>query len=214
MKSKFVMSLAVLLCTFGCTYEAQFEPAYVPSEAPSFLAYGKIALVMRDEQREFTYEGPPDSEVGDFTTLIVPVGEIVRNIAHQVFGNCFSEGVEFVETLEQARGYTVALTGNMEGFIYRYRRVIDQGFTSEEAQTWITPEVEVTFNVAAYNSDGDVLLDDTYASGVQSGESYQVTTRASERINEALHATLHALMLEVAADLRPKLVGECEITDL
>jgi hypothetical protein len=41
-----------------------------------------------------------------------------------------------------------------------------------------------------------------------------VTSRPAERINRTLHATLHSLMLKLAADLRPLLLEECEITDV
>jgi hypothetical protein len=205
---------AACLALAGCTYETQFESGYVPDEAPSYIAYGRMFIVMPEEQRNFTYEGSPQSEVGDFTTLTIPIGEIVESIARQVFTTCFASGVEFVEAIDYDDEFVVALSGDMQDFVYRYQRVIDQGFTDEDRQVWITPEVEISFRVRASDHDGRTILDKTYESGVSQGESYQVTSRPAERISQTLHATLHALMLEVAADLRPLLVGECEITDI
>ena len=195
-------------------YEVGFEPAYVPDEVPAFIAGGKIVLVIPTAQHTFTYTGPPESVVGGFTTLTIPIGTIVEAIAEDVFGACFADGVDVVETVDYEDEFVVALMGDMEDFAYRYRRVIDQGFLDEEAETWIVPEVEISLSVRAVNHDGRTLLEKTYASGVRAGESYIVTSRPQERINEALHATLHGLMLDIAADLRPLLVGECTITDL
>lgn len=108
---------------------------------------------MPEEQQDFVYEGSPDSAVGDFTTLTVPMGAIVRDIAAQVFSSCFARGVEFAP--ERTPGdYFIAL--DMRESLYRYARII----------------------------------------------------------NAALHATLHALMLQVAADVRPLLIGECTVTDV
>jgi hypothetical protein len=210
-----VLALAVAVAALtACSYETQYQSAYVPDEAPTYIAYGKMVIVMPQEQRNFTYEGPPESEVGNFTTLTVPIGEIVQSIATQVFTTCFASGVEFVDEIDYTDDFVVALSGDMRDFAYRYERVIDQGFTDEDRQVWITPEVEIAFTVRASDHDGRVILDKTYESGVSQGESYQVTSRPAERISQTLHATLHALMLEVAADLRPLLIGECEITDI
>jgi hypothetical protein len=208
----FVAGVATLLG--ACAYEVQFEPAYVPSDVPTFIAQGKIVLVIPQTQHAFTYTGPPASDVGDFTTLTVPIGDIVEEIAEQVFGACFAQGVDVVEMLDYDDDFVVALMGDMEDFVYRYRRIIDEGFIGDAPETWIVPEVEIAFKVRAVNHDGRSLLDKTYHSGVRAGESYVVTSRPEERINEALHATLHELMLEVAADLRPLLVGECTVTDI
>jgi hypothetical protein len=208
-----VLAWAAALCG-ACAYNVQFEPAYVPEETPAFIASGKVVLVIPQEQHTFTYAGPPQSEVGDFTTLTVAIGDIVEEIAEQVFGACFSDGVDVVEMLDYDDEFVVALMGDMEDFVYRYRRVIDQGFIDDQPETWIVPEVEIAFSIKALNHDGDTLLEKTYDSGVRAGESYVVTSRPEERINRTLHATLHELMLDVAADLRPLLVGECTITEI
>lgn len=69
-------------------------------------------------------------------------------------------------------------------------------------------------SVKAYNRAGEQVLDKVYDSGVMAGEEYLVTSRPAERINRVLHATLHNLMLELVADVRPLLMEECRITDL
>ena len=208
------MLLGTALTLGACAYELGYRPEYVPAAAPNYVAQGKLLIVMAPEQREFVYDGKPSSATGDFTTLVVPIGSIVQDIAAQVFGECFAHGVEFVDSTAGRDDYVLALEGDMQEFVYSYTKVIDEGFNEQPANVWITPEVDIAFAVKGYDRAGDVVLDKIYDSGVQSGESYRVTSKPAERINRTLHATLHALMLQVAADVRPLLLDECEITEV
>jgi hypothetical protein len=198
----------------GCAHEIAYRGEYLPPDAPSYIAQGKLLVVMPDEQRSFVYEGPPSSRTGDFTTLIVPIGTIVQEIASHVFGECFAYGVEFAASRAGHDDYVLAIEGDMQEFIYSYTKIIDEGFNAERADVWIVPEVEIAFAVKAYNRAGDMVLDKVYDSGVAAGEEYMITSRPAERINRVLHSTLHNLMLDVVADVRPLLMEECEITDL
>jgi hypothetical protein len=197
----------------GCAYEIGFDDAYLPKEPPAYVAQGKLLIVMPEEQRTFVYEGPPSSRTGDLTTLVVPVGTIVQETARHVFGDCFAYGVEVAESREGHDDFVLALEGNMQEFIYSYTKVIDLGFDSERADVWIVPEVEVAFSVKGYNRGGAMVLDKVYDSGVAAGEEYLVTSKPEERINRVLHTTVHNLMVELVADVRPLLMEECEITE-
>lgn len=197
----------------GCAYEIGYRGEYLPQEPPQYVARGKLLIVMPEEQRSFVYEGPPSSRTGDFTTLTVPVGAIVQEIASHVFGECFAYGVDFVPSREGRDDYVLALEGDMQEFIYSYTKVIDEGFNTERADVWIVPEVEVAFAVKGYNRTGAMVLDKIYDSGVKAGEEYMITSKPAERINRVLHTTLHDLMLELVADVRPLLMEECEVTD-
>lgn len=207
------VALAAALALGGCAYEVGYRPEYLRNEPPQYVAQGKLLVVMPDEQRAFTYDGPPSSSTGDFTTMTVPVGNIVQEIASHVFGECFAYGVEFVDSRAARDDYVLALEGDMQDFIYSYTKIIDEGFDPERADVWIVPEVRISFAVKAFNRAGEQVLDKVYDSGVKAGEEYRVTSRPAERINRALHATLHDLMLQVVADVRPLLMEECEITD-
>lgn len=208
-----VAAIGVALTLAGCAYEVGYRSEYLRSEPPQYVAQGKLLVVMPDEQRAFAYEGPPNSRTGDFTTLTVPVGNIVQEIASHVFGECFAYGVEFVDSRADRDDYVLALEGNLQDFIYSYTKVIDEGFNAERADVWIVPEVQISFAVKGYKRTGEQVLDKVYDSGVKAGEEYMVTSRPAERINRTLHATLHDLMLQVVADVRPLLMEECEITD-
>jgi hypothetical protein len=58
------------------------------------------------------------------------------------------------------------------------------------------------------------VLDKVYDSGIAAGEEYLTTSKPAERINRVLHSTLHELMLDLVADVRPLLIEECEVTEL
>ena len=206
--------IGAALSLSACAYEVGYRPEYLPPDAPTYVAQGKLLVVMPEDQRAFTYEGPPSSDTGNFTTLVVPVGNIVQEIASHVFGECFAYGVEFADSRAGRDDYVLAIEGNMQEFIYSYTKIIDAGFNAERGDTWIVPEVEIAFAVKAYNRVGEQVLDKVYDSGVKAGEEYLVTSRPAERINRVLHATLHDLMLDLVADVRPLLMEECEITDL
>jgi hypothetical protein len=198
----------------ACAYEIGYDPSYVPPDRPPYVADGKLLIVMPEAQRQLVYQGAPSSEVGNFTTLTIPFGTILRDIARDVFGSCFARGVEFTETRHAGSDYVLALEGDMEEFLYSYTRVIDEGFAVEEPTTWLVPEVQIQFDIRAYSPGGEVLLAKTYDSGVVAGPSYYVDSRPAERVNETLHATLHDLMLQVANDVRPLIVGSCDVRDL
>jgi hypothetical protein len=74
--------------------------------------------------------------------------------------------------------------------------------------------VRIAFAVKAYDRAGEQVLDKVYDSGVMAGEEYLVASRPAERINRVLHATLHDLMLQLVADVRPLLMERCQITDV
>lgn len=208
-------AVSAVLMLGGCAYEIGYHPEYLEQEPPRYIAQGKLLVVMPEEQRSFIYEAPPASRTGDFTTLTVPLGAIVQEIASHVFGGCFAYGVEFAPSREGRDDYVLAIEGDMQEFIYSYTKVIDEGFTGERADVWIVPAVEIAFAVKGYNRAGDAVLDKVYDSGVTAGEEYMITSKPTERINRVLHATLHDLMLELVADVRPLLLmDECEITDL
>jgi hypothetical protein len=205
---------AAALAAGGCAYEIGYRDAYLPQEPPAYVAHGKLLVVMPEEQQRFVYEGPPTSRTGDYTTLTVPIGSIVEQVARHVFGDCFAYGVEVADSREGHDDYVLALEGDMQQFIYSYTRVIDAGFGTEPADAWTVPEVQIAFAVKAYDPAGEAVLDKVYDSGVTAGEEYLYTSKPAERINRVLHATLHALMLELVADVRPLLMERCEVTEL
>lgn len=207
-------ALALLSLLTACSYQVGYRPDYVPPERPPYIAHGKILIVLPKDESQFVYKGGPASSVGDYTTLTIPIGQILRDISDKIFTACFADGVEFANDRSAGKDYVVALQPNLKSFLYRYAQVIDTGFSRENPDRWIVPEVEVTLNVSAYDSRGELLLRHRYESGVVAGKEYRTTTRPADRINQTLHATLSRLMVQVADDLRPLLIGHCKVEDI
>jgi hypothetical protein len=200
----------------GCSYEVGYEPEYVPSDEPSYVAQGKLLLVLHQADRQYVYKGPPSSDVGDFTTLTIPLGMIMDRIAQDVFGSCFAYGVAVSDSLDPAQGYVLAIEPDLSQFMYRYTRILNESFeeqAQDESEAEVVPEVQVGLSLKAYDHAANLVLDKNYQSGIVAGESYTVTSHPEERINQAVHAALHRLMVQAAEDIRPLLVGECEISE-
>ena len=209
----------------GCAHEVAFEPAYVSTESPSYVAEAEIVILMHDHDLELIYEGGAESLVGESSTITMPIGAIMREIAARVFQSCFMYGVVFTEALVPEMQYIIAIEPEIRDFAYRYDRRVEPGFVDvvpaaagggfeEVPITTITPSVEFELALKAYDAGGEVVLEKSYPSGLVSGESYVVTYRPQERINATFHTALNDIMLAVAEDIRPLLVGQCEMTDL
>ena len=206
-------SLAAALS--ACAYEVGFDTEYVTEDAPSYVADAEIVVLMHPHDTENVFQGNPTTEVGSFTTLTVPVGNIMQEITAEIFQTCFAYGVVFTQELTPEMAYIVAIEPEIMNFSFGYDRVPMDPTTEDEMPRSITiPQVEFDLSVRAYDSSGSTMLEHTYSSGLVSGESYEITNRPYERINETFHGALHEIMLDVADDIRPLLVGQCEITDV
>jgi len=207
-----VPSIATALS--ACAYEVGFDPEFVTEDAPSYVAEAEIVVLMHPHDTENVFQGNPATEVGSFTTLTIPVGNIMQEITAEVFQTCFAYGVVFTQELTSDMAYIVAIEPEIMNFSFGYDRVpMDPMAEDELPRSLTTPQVEFDLSVRAYDSSGSTMLERTYPSGPVSGESYEITNRPYERINETFHGALQEIMLRVADDIRPLLVGQCEITD-
>jgi len=198
----------------ACAYEVGFDAEYVSDDTPSYVAEAEIVVLMHPHDTERVFQGIPTTEVGSFTTLTVPLGNIMQEITAEVFQTCFAYGVVFTQELTSDMAFVVAIEPEIANFSYGYDRVPLEPIGDGEMPRYITtPQVEFDLSVRAYDSTGDTVLERTYASGLVSGASYEVTNRPYERVNATFHGALQELMLRVADDIRPLLVGQCEISD-
>jgi len=198
----------------ACAYQVGFDAEYVTQDTPSYVAEAEIIVLMHPHDTERVFQGTPTTEVGSFTTLTVPIGNIMQEITAEVFQTCFAYGVVFTQELTSDMAYIVAIEPEIMNFSYRYDRApLDPTGVDEMPRSITTPQVEFDLSVRAYDSSGETTLERTYSSGLVSGERYEVTNRPYERINETFHGALQEIMLRVADDIRPLLVGQCEITD-
>jgi hypothetical protein len=203
-------AIATLLLS-ACVTETTsgFQGRYLPQDKPEFAGKGQVMVVIPDGQRDFRWAGKASSWIGGDSILELPLGTIVEQIATDVFGTHFS-GVKFVSTRPTLTGCDIAVEGDMDQFVYSYTRVIESGFSDETQESWIVPEVDVAFTARAYDASGGQIVSNTYSSGPVAGRRYMVSSKPGERINEALHGTLHDLMDKLAADVAAAQPAGCK----
>lgn len=211
---KAIGAISAAIALVGCAYQVEYEADYVADELPSYIADAEIVVLMHPHDTEYVYQGAPTSAVGEFTTLTIPIGNIMQEITAEVFSSCFSFGVVFTESLSDDMSYLVAIEPEILNFSYEYDRARIGSGVDEEPRFLTTPRVAFELSIKAYDSAGQIVLEETYASGSVAGEPYEITNRPYERINATFHGALQDVMLRVADDIRPLLVGQCEITDL
>jgi hypothetical protein len=207
---RMAVTATALLALAGCVTETTsgFQGRYLPNDKPEFLGKGQVSIVIPDKQRDFRWAGKASSWIGSDQVLELPLGTIIEKIATDVFGTHFS-GVKFVGTRPAVTGCDIAIEGDMQQFIYSYTRVIEGGFSDETQESWIVPEVDVAFSARAYGAGGTQLVGKTYSSGPVAGRRYMVSSKPGERINQALHGTVHDLMDKLAADVAAAQPAEC-----
>ncbi|MDH3420443.1 MAG: hypothetical protein OEQ25_18075 [Gammaproteobacteria bacterium] len=216
-------TLILLLTLGGCApVEVTYEPEYLEAAVPSYLAETQILVLMEDQDNQYVFEGPPESFVGQGIDLRIPLGAITREITAGVFRSHFNYGVVFADEMPDYLPYIIAIEPEITGFSYRYDQFVDETVMEMQAVaegfepipvTVITPSIQFELDIVAYDTQGNLLLEKTYPSGLVAGESYIVTSRPHERINATFHATLQEIMLEVADDLRPLLATHPNIFD-
>lgn len=212
-----------LLALGGCAaVEVTYEPAYLEAAVPSYLAETQILVLMEDQDIQYVFEGQPESFVGQGIDLRIPLGAITREITARVFRSHFNYGVVFAGEMPDDLPYIIAIEPEIMNFSYRYDQFIDETIIDMQPvdeglelvpATVITPSIQFELDLAAYDPDGNLVLEKTYPSGLVAGESYIVTSRPHERINATFHATLQDIMLQVADDLRPLLALQPNIFD-
>jgi hypothetical protein len=198
----------------GCAYQVEYEPDYLGPDAPGFVAEAEIVILMHPHDTEEVYIGSPTTAVGDFTTLTIPLGNIMQEISAEVFRSCFSQGVVFSRTLADGMGFILAIEPEIRDFSYGYERTVYEDSAEGTTRSITTPKVEFELHITTYDASREVTFESSYPSGEVYGESYEVTSRPYERVNETFHSALQGIMLQVAEDIRPLLVGQCRITDL
>ena len=203
---------AAMLLLAACVTETTsgFQGRYLPQDKPEFTGKGQAMIVIPDGQRDFRWAGKASSWIGSSSVLELPLGTIVEQIATDVFGTHFS-GVKFVAARPTLSGCDITIEGDMDQFIYSYTRVIESGFSDETQESWIVPEVDVVFTARAYDASGTQIVSKTYSSGPVEGRRYMVSSKPGERINEALHGTLHDLMDKLAADVNKQQPATCRV---
>ena len=183
---------------WGCAYQAGYNPAYVEKES-SFVETekidGRILIYTEKADDQVQYSGHPTSFTGSASTLTIPLGTITREIAETVFGGLFRSGAQHANSLDDANAYTMVLSPKVTQFSYEYDALKNLGFA-------ITPTVSVTLSVSILDASGAVRWTQSYESDKFETPAYVASGSPGERIGEATHKAIYALMVRAAKDVR------------
>lgn len=186
-----LMGIAVLFLG-ACSYNAGFNSTYLPPEGITTKINERVLIVMSEQEQEWVYSGNPTSFTGGATTLTIPLGNITKQIAIEVFSRHF-RGTESATQLPDDSTYRIAVNPRVSHFDYAYNQLKNLGFA-------ITPEIQLDLNVKMFDGLGKQVMEKTYSSGLRSGESYMVSGSPAEKINQTLHRALFELMEDAAVD--------------
>lgn len=139
-----------------------------------------------------------DELTGGANTLTLPLGEITRQIALTVFGSAFKDGADFSNSGGDAASYRLVVKPKIARFSYAFNQLKNFGFA-------ITPQVQLDLHVTLLSPDGKTLVDKVYASGVSEGDTYVLSGKPAEKVNQILHQTLFKLMTDAAFDAKKSL---------
>lgn len=194
-----LLALTTLIIS-GCSYKVGFNSSYLPPAGIVGKTDGKALVLMTQEEETWIYSGHPTSFTGGGTTLTVPMGNITKQVALEVFSRHFAQ-VDTANDLGKAAGYTLVVNPRVKHFEYAYNQLKNLGFA-------ITPEVKLELGVKLFDGSGQQLLDKTYVSGNLEGESYMMSGSPEEKVNKALHQALYDLMSQAARDSLPAIARQ------
>lgn len=187
-----LVSLATLM--IGCTSTAKYDSTYVKefTHVPKKLDGQALIYTSASEDASVITQNP-SSFTGSATTLILPMGEMLWRIAESAFGDIFVGGADHSNNLSSAQSYSIIVRPSSTVFDYKYNQLKNAGLA-------VTPQVEVGIAVSVADSNGMVILDKSYSSGLVDGDTYFFGGQPAERINKAAHMLLGELMNEAARD--------------
>lgn len=181
-----------LLAISGCSYNVGFNSSYLPPAGIAGKHDGKVLVLMSQQEQDWVYSGHPTSYTASATTLSVPLGNITKQVALEVFSRHFTE-VDFANARPAGGQYTMVVNPRVSHFEYAYNQLKNLGFA-------ITPEIKLDLDVTLYDAKGNKVMEKTYRSGLQEGESYMMSGSPHEKVNQALHKTLYTHMSQAVSD--------------
>lgn len=186
-----LLGLVVVLLS-SCSYKVGFDASYLPPAVVAGKHAGKVLVLMSPQEQEWIYEGNPTSFTGGGTTLTAPLGNITKQVAIEVFSRHF-DTVDTAEALPEDGQYIIVANPRIRHFEYAYNQLKNLGFA-------ITPQIKVELDVTLFDNKNNKLMEKTYTSGLQAGESYMISISPEEKVNQALHKALFAQMTLAAQD--------------
>ncbi len=188
-----LVAAIALLALGACASTLESRPDYVVvagGGGVGLKAHGVI--VMDADLRQKTITAHPNSLTGAATTITLPIGQIISDVAEKVLSPVFSDGISSAPTPAPG-AYDVVL--RLDDFEYKYDQLSNLGFA-------ITPKVSVSLTIEAIGPDGQRLFRKTYERKDYSSGTYVASLQPAERVNRSLHLALSEIFREAGDDVR------------
>ena len=189
----FILSFSIFLA--GCVSTLNYNETYVGNPAPVGLGTlsGKAALLMRPGDDAFVFSGNPTRFTGAATSLSIPFGLVIKDVALKSLKNSFSDGADFISDIPEANDYTMIMEPKYGGFSYAYNSAKTLGFA-------ITIQAELNLMVSFYDKEGSLLKQETYSTGLRDGETYAMSMQPAEKVNRLAHELTAELVARAIRD--------------
>lgn len=200
--NNFKLLPALLLFLGSCSYDASFRQDFIP-QTPSLSSIqkldGKGLVVMSLSDENFIFSDNPASFTGAGTSLTIPMGKVIKQIALEVFGSTFSEGVYFSNNFDNPEDYLLMINPIVELDNYKYDSLESLGFA-------VTPKVSVSAKVTVRSPDNSILFEKNYSYVDMKAAAYVFASNPDEKVNELIHQAIHKILLESLTDIRNNLI--------
>lgn len=191
----FVTALTCLAIV-GCAYQSGYNPSYVPDEDPQFLSHQQALLWISSEQANFIYDERPSGFRGGATSISIPVGIILSNVAAEVLRDRFSGGVGFQNKQPPGSKCCITLAPSIRRMDYKHNR---SGWN-------YTASIELDLHVEFIDKSAQSFFKHTYSSGVVHTPEYAGWSQESaDEVSALVHRTVYEL-LETAFDDAQQLI--------
>ena len=197
---------AVLLSAYGCSYQTGFNSTYIPEEPAGHWSADHVQIVMSEYDANYTSSSSPSSFTGGGTTLVIPMGQIVREVTSEALRDRFSGEIGFANEMLADR-YQLGIRPTVRKWDYKYNSLRNLGFA-------ITIEGELDLQVEILDPSGEVIFENTYASGLRQGQSYFASFSPEEKVSALLHELIYEHVEQALDDARPAITQELGLTAL
>ena len=189
---KFVM-VVTYLAIAGCSYQSAYNPTYVPDEEPDFLSHQQALLWISNEQANYVYDEKPSTFVGSGTSLSIPLGVILSNVAAEVLRDRFAGGVRLTDKQTPEPRCCLTLAPSIRLMEY-------------EQHLGYTASIELELHVEFIDKSGHSFFTHTYTSGVVETPKYaRWSQESADAVSALVHRTIYEL-LETAFDDAQQLI--------
>lgn len=198
---------AFCLVVSGCAFVTTYNPAYIPNEHQHLRGQvpGKVLIYTERADDLSLFRGNPTSFTGSASTLTIPLGTITKEVAVTVFGDMFKDGFDISNSLdpEKLSRYSLVIQPRTTRFSYEYNQAKNIGFA-------ITPTVTLSLDVKLLDREGKPYWEKTYESGIREAPAYMISGSPGEEISKLAHATIYALMVQAATDVRSNIASQSQ----